>query len=321
MTKLSQTIDILRLLADPTRVRLLGLLADGELSVVEITQITQLPQSRVSTHLGKLREAGLFRVRHQGSSTFYSQERQNLPNATRKILDVLMENRSDPILASDQSRKEMVLHARETGTTWPESVAGQMDRHYSPGRTWEATALGLLKLLRLGEVLDAGSGDGSVASLLAPRCRSITCLDCSTKLLQAARKRIGANQRVSYALGDFHALPFTDASFDQVLLLHVLTYSQNPGQVIREAARVLRPGGDLLLLTLEQHHHDPITTAYGHVNRGFDAQSLRTLLRSAHLSIEHCEADQREKRPPHFAVLTALAHKPSAKLKQTKELT
>jgi ArsR family transcriptional regulator len=231
-----------------------------------------------------------------------------------------MEGRSDPILMNDQSRKEVVLRARETGTTWPESVAGQMDRHYSPGRTWEATAMGLLKLLRLGEVLDAGSGDGSVASLLASRCRSITCLDCSTKLLQAARKRLGGTPRVSYTLGDFHDLPFTDASFDQVLLLHVLTYAKNPGQVIQEAARVLRPGGDLLILTLDRHNHDHMTVGYGHVNRGFEMNALRALLRSAHLSIEQCEVGQRDKRPPHFAVLSALAHKPSAKINQTKEL-
>lgn len=320
MTTISQTIDIMRLLADPTRVRLVALLTDAELSVVEITQITQLPQSRVSTHLGKLREAGLLRVRQQGSSTYYSKEQHGLSHAMRKTLEVLTESRTDPILTSDQSQKETILRARDSGSSWPESVAGQMDRHYSPGRTWEATTMGFLKLLRLGEVLDAGSGDGSVASILTSQCRFITCLDSSPKLLQAARKRLAGRPQVSFALGDFHALPFTEASFDQVLLLHVLTYAQNPGQVIQETARVLRPGGDLLILTLERHNHEYITASYGHVNRGFEVHALRTLLRSAHLSIEQCEVGQREKRPPHFAVLSALAHKPLAKINQSKEL-
>lgn len=318
MIKVSQTVDFLRLLADPTRVRLVELLAEGELSVAEITQITQLPQSRVSTHLGKLREAGILKIRHQGASTFYARE-EALPPAPEKLLDLLAESRGDAQLVADQLRKKEVLLARDKGASWPESVAGQMERHYSPGRTWEATALGFLKLLRLGDVLDAGAGDGSVARLLAPRCRSITCLEKSPKLLQAARKRLGATPNATFTPGDLHALPFPDHTFDHVLLLHVLTYAEVPEQALREASRVLRPGGDMLILTLDHHDHADVTARYGHVNQGFTTDTLCEHLRHAQLHIEHCEVGAPEKRPPHFAVLAALAHKPSASTLPKKE--
>ena len=319
MIEVSQTVDFLRLLSDPTRVRLVELLADSELSVAEITQITQLPQSRVSTHLGRLREAGLLKIRHQGASTFYARE-ESLSAVPGKLLDLLAESRGDTLLVADQARKKDVLSARNKGTNWPESVAGQMERHYSPGRTWEATALGFLKLLRLGDVLDAGSGDGSVAGLLVSRCRSITCLEKSPKVLQAARKRLGTPTNATFVPGDIHALPFPEHRFDQVLLLHVLTYAEDPAKAIREAGRVLRPGGDLLILTLQHHDHAGVTGGYGHVNQGFLPATLHEYLRKAHLRVEQCEVGTPEKRPPHFAVLAALAHKPSAPLQPKKEI-
>ena len=126
---------------------------------------------------------------------------------------------------------------------WADEVAGQMENHYSPGRTWEATAHGLLGLLSLGEVLDVGSGDGVIARLLAPRASHITCLDQSQVVIDAARARLSARTNVSFDVGDMHRLPYGDASFDQVLLLHVLTYSQDPVQALREAARRVDDGG------------------------------------------------------------------------------
>jgi len=311
MLAITQTIDILRLFSDPTRVRLAHLLDESEMSVAEITQITDLPQSRVSTHLGKLRDAGVLRDRRQGASTYYTLNSDAMPKAIRRVWSLLAESRDDPQAKADRQRCQEVLRARRKANTWPESVAGHMERHYSPGRTWEATFYALLVHLQLGDVLDAGSGDGALASLLAPRCRSMTCLDLSSRVLQAARRRLAGQHNVSFEPGDVHALPFPDGSFDHVLLLHVLTYAQDPLRVLCEASRVLRPGGNLVLSTLAHHEHTDITKEYGHVNQGFAARKLHDwLAREVGLRVERCEITSREKRAPHFAVITGVAHKP-----------
>jgi ArsR family transcriptional regulator len=320
MDDLAETVEILRLFSDSTRARLAALLGECELTVAEITQVTGLPQSRVSTHLGKLRQAGVLRDRPHGTSTYYTANLETMPERIRRVWDLMAEHRDSPLVRDDRVRCEEVLRARDKAGSWAESVAGQMDRHYSPGRTWEATMLGLLNYVRLGDVLDAGAGDGTTASVLAPRCRSMICLDLSPKVLEAARRRLSGVGNVSFALADMHALPFPDAHVDHVLLLHVLTYAKNPAQVLREAARALRPGGDLIISTLARHEHPDVTSPYGHVNQGFRPQTLRSwLTREAHLRVEHCEVASHEKRPPHFAVISAFARKPAGPAHASKE--
>jgi SAM-dependent methyltransferase len=312
MISLAKTVDSLRLFADPTRVRLAHLLDETELAVAEITQITDLPQSRVSTHLGKLREAGVLRDRRQGASTYYTLNDEAMPEPVRRVWSLMAENRDDALLRADRERCREVLRARRKANTWPESVAGHMERHYSPGRTWEATFYAMLGHLKLGDVLDAGSGDGATSSLLAPRCRNLTCLDASPRVLQAARRRLAGQKNVAFAPGDVQALPFPDQCFDHVLLLHVLTYATEPVLTLREAARVLRPGGDLVISTLANHEHGEITKEYGHIHQGFSPRALRGwLAQEAGLAVERCEITSHEKRPPRFAVITAFARKPN----------
>jgi SAM-dependent methyltransferase len=322
MGSLAKTVDILRLFADPNRIRLAALLDDHELSVAEITQVTEMPQSRVSTHLGKLRDAGILTDRHQGASTYYTLNGPAMPDNARRLWNLVAEDRDEPQLQGDRLRREKILRARQKGVNWPENVAGQMDRHYSPGRTWEATMLGFLSYLHLGEVLDAGSGDGTMAFLLAPRCQSVTCLDLSAKVLQAARRRLLGLGNVNFAPGDIHALPFPDGHFDHVLLLHVLTYATDPALALREAARVLRPGGDLIVSTLAHHDREDVTASYGHINPGFRPRELHDwLAQEAGLRVERCEVTSHEKRPPHFAVISAFARKPDSLSRASKEST
>jgi len=302
---------MLAVLADPVRIRLAALLDGNELSVAEITQVTRMVQSRVSTHLGKLRDAGILRDRRQGTSTYYALNDGGMPETAKRLWALVAEHRNEGEWQADRARCEEILRRRQGAGGWPESVAGQMDRHYSPGRTWEATMLGVLSFVRLGDLLDAGSGDGMVASMLAPRCRSITCLDVSPKVLHAAQQRLTGVGNVRFAPGDIHALPLADASVDHVLLLNVLPYSREPVRALREAARVLRPGGNLLVSTLANHDHGEITDTYGHVNRGFRPATLRRWLASeAGLAVERCEVTCHEKREPNFAILSAFAHKP-----------
>jgi ArsR family transcriptional regulator len=311
MESLGATTDLLALLAEPSRVRLLALLAEHELTVNELTSITELGQSRVSTHLGRLREAGLVRDKRVGGSTFYSLANGEMPGQARKLWELVSGALDDEQLAADKQRCAAQLRARTVkgASRWPESVAGEMERHYSPGRTWQALAGGVIGLLELGDVLDAGAGDGATAQLLAPRARTITCVDVSDTLVEAARVRLAGLANARCRVADAHDLPFHDASFDQVLLLNVLPFLKHPGVALGEAARVLRPGGRLALVTLAEHEHMGVTSAYGHVHPGFSPAALRRLLGKAGLAIEACDVTSRERRAPYFQVVTAFAAK------------
>lgn len=299
-----------RLLADPTRLRLLLLLDREEMSVAELSGITQLAQPRVSTHLAKLKESGLIADRRDGVFVYYRIAEGVTDSSLEELWRFLRQNTADPLLRQDRERIPQVLNQRKGPGTWADSVAGDMERHYSPGRTWEATARGLVHLLDPGDVLDIASGDGVLAELLAPNARSIVCLDISKRVVEAGRRRLEPFRHVAFERGDMHALPVADCSFDTVLLMHALTYTTDPPTVFSEAARVLRPAGKLLAVTLQKHPHKKAVEPYNHVNLGFTEKQLETWCREAGLEVKACTVSAIEKRTPNFSVLSLSAVKP-----------
>jgi len=311
MLSLQESTDICRLLADSSRLRLLLLLEMHALSAAELNEVTGLAQSRISTHLAKLKQAGLVRTERGEGAALYS---ANGPSgAAAELWNSLRPRLDDTQARVDLERAEQVLRARNAGQTWAESVAGRMERHYSPGRTWETTAHALIGLVRLGQVLDLASGDGVFAELIAPQCRQLTCLDISETVLAAARRRLAGVAKVHLQQGDMHALPFADAGsdqgFDVVFALNALAYSHDPGRALAEAARVLKPGGQLVVAALRRHPHTETQKAFDHANLGFEPAELSTLLRNAGLTVERCEVTSQETRPPYFEVITALAQR------------
>jgi ArsR family transcriptional regulator len=306
---LAAAVNTLQLFGEPTRVRLMALLAEEELTVAELVHITEVGQSSVSTHLGKLRDAGLLRDRRVGASTFYALNEGNMPAEARHVWSLVEKEVEDTVLESDRERRTTVVKARARNPAWPDSVAGQMDRYYSPGRTWESTGRGLCGLMSLGDVLDVGCGDGAMAQLVAPRAKSVTCLDRSPKMVEAATERLADTKNATVHLGDMHDLPFPAASFDQVMLFNVLTQAATPVRVLSEAARVLRKHGSLVLITLGAHDQAAITAGYGDVQPGFTPAQLRRMLHKAGLAVDTCQVACREKRLPHFEVITAFARK------------
>ncbi len=300
----------LKVLADPTRVRLLALLEREELTVAELSGITRLAQPRVSTHLAKLKEADLVRDRRAGVSAYYRFNAESLDPAEGRLWETLRDSTDDPLLRQDAERLPAILATRAGDQNWADSVAGDMERHYSPGRTWEALARSTLPLLEPGDVLDVASGDGVLAELLAPHARRYVCVDYSTRVVGAARERLKKYRHVEVMEGDMQALPFEAGKFDLVLLMHALTYASKPSQAIVEAARVLRRGGRLVATCLGKHEHQAAVTPYGHVNLGFSVKDLRRYADKAGLEVTVCEPVTREKRPPHFEVITLLARKP-----------
>ena len=282
----------LKVFADATRVRLLALLEREELTVAELSAITRLAQPRVSTHLAKLKEAGLVRDRRAGVSAYYRFDHGALDPAQQALWRTVSDGSDDPLLRQDAERVPAVLATRAADQNWADSVAGDMERHYSPGRTWEALARTALPLLEPGDVLDIASGDGVLAELLAPHAGRYVCIDASPRVVAAAAERLRRFGNVEVREGDMHALPLEEGSFDLVVLMHAL-----------------RPGGLLLLSSLAKHEHRAVVDAYGHVNLGFAEKELRRFLDRAGLELVSSETVTREKRPPHFEVISLIARK------------
>ncbi|HET7557690.1 MAG TPA: metalloregulator ArsR/SmtB family transcription factor [Rhodanobacteraceae bacterium] len=305
---LAEATSLLRLLSDSTRVRLLALLRREELTVAEISSVLGLAQPRVSTHLAKLKEAGLVRDRRAGVSAYYRINDADADGAA-ELLGALEQGVDDALLESDAQRLPNVLARRARERGWADSVAGDMERHYSPGRTWETLARTLLQLLETGDVLDIASGDGVLAELLAPHAHSIVCVDSSERVVTAARERLKAFRNVEVVEGDMHALDLGKRRFDLVLMMHALTYSEHPARAVAEAARVLKPGGRLLAATLAKHAHRAAVAPFDHRNLGFRREELTGFARKAGLEVLHCARVSREARSPHFEVLSLLAKK------------
>lgn len=299
----------LRLLADPTRVRLLALLDEEELTVAELAAILHLAQPRVSTHLAKLKEAGMVRDRRAGVSAYYRANSEG-DAAQRALLASLRESIDDTLLHEDAARVPHVMARRALGEGWADTVAGDMERHYSPGRTWETLARALLQLLETGDVLDIASGDGVTAELLAPHAHSVVCVDSSERVVAAASKRLRRYPNVQVRQGDMHQLDLGKQRFDLVLMLHALTYAADPPKAVAEAARVLRPGGRLLAVTLARHNHRAVVEPFDHRNLGFRNEQLTSFAKAAGLKVVSCSQLSRERKLPHFEVVSLLARKP-----------
>ena len=297
-----------RLLADASRLRLLLLLEAHALSVAELTEITGLAQSRISTHLGRLKRARLVQDQRTGGAALYSLA--EVEGNAAELWKLMREQLDDAQARLDRERAEEVVRARKSGQTWAESVAGRMELHYSPGRSWEATAHALIGLLELGDVLDIASGDGVLAELVAERARTVICLDISAKVLAAARKRLSSARNVGFCRGDMAAPPLAAGSFDEVFLMHALSYAAEPARVIAAVSPLLRRGGRLVIATLAAHQHEAAMQAYDHVNLGIAVDALHSALMDCGLMVEQCQVTSRESRPPYFEVITALARKP-----------
>lgn len=309
---LATASSVLRLLADPTRVRLLALLEREELTVAELAAVLHLAQPRVSTHLAKLKEANLVRDRRAGVSAYYRANSEG-DEKQHELLRSLRESIDDALLRDDAARLPAVLANRAREQGWADTVAGDMERHYSPGRTWETVARALMQLLETGDVLDIASGDGLTAELLAPHARSIVCIDSSDRVVEAAKMRLKAFEHVRVEQGDMQQLQLKDASFDLVLMLHALTYTEQPAQAVAEASRVLRPGGRLLAVTLGKHDHRAVVEPFDHRNLGFSSDELEGFAKAAKLDVISCTRLSRERKAPHFEVISLLARKPARK--------
>lgn len=310
---LSQYVETLNLLGDESRLRLCALLTERELRVTDLVKVTGLSQSRVSTHLGRLRDAGYVLDRRDGPQSFYRLAPDAVPTAARAFLQEAVGS-PDPTLEGDRERLAD-LEAERRGDAG-DTLDIDLTRDYSPGRSWQSLALGIAPLLRLGDVLDVGCGDGSGAACVAPHCRTLTCIDTDVRMVRAAERRLARFEHARVERADAEKMPFDEASFDDILLFHTLTYARHPARTVKECARVLRPGGRIVILCLDRHRQQQVTERYGERHPGFSPEAVRKLLASAGLRVASSEVAFRESRKPHLQVVLAVADKPKTAKKQ-----
>jgi len=297
----------LRLFADESRLRILHLLAAEPLTVAELQAVLDLGQSSISGHLAKLKQAGLIHDRAEGSARRY-RLRDDLDARAAAGWQAVRELSADE--AQHAADRERLARLRRTrGADWVEAMAGRLDREYAPGRTWESLCHGLLRFADFGRCCDVGAGDGALLGLIAPHARTLTCIDPSPAMLAAGSAAARLLPHVRWLRARGEALPLTDASQDSVLFLQSLQYVEAPGQALAEAARVLAPGGRLLVLTLARHAFAE-AEAFGHRHRGFSLDQLRRW--TPGLADHAGETLPAEPRPPRFQSLVFSAIRPAA---------
>jgi ubiquinone/menaquinone biosynthesis C-methylase UbiE/DNA-binding transcriptional ArsR family regulator len=276
----------LQALADATRNRLLLLLERHELTVTELCEALQLPQSTTSRHLKVLADEGWVVSRADGASRLYRMPGAELDAGARRLWQAVRDQLSDsPAAARDAERLRGVLAGRRARSEeFFATAAGQWDRLRADlfgGRTELLPLLGLLG----GEWVlgDLGCGTGHLAQALAPFVGRVIAVDASAAMLRAAKARIGDLANVEIRRGDLEELPVTDATLDAALLVLVLPYLAEPALAIAEAARVLKPGGRLLVTDLMPHDRAEYRQTMGHQWQGFSEAEVLGWMREAGL--------------------------------------
>jgi ubiquinone/menaquinone biosynthesis C-methylase UbiE/DNA-binding transcriptional ArsR family regulator len=273
-------------LADEARLRLLRLLERHELSVAELCEIVQLPQSTVSRHLKMLADQRWVKHRSQGTTHLYRTVLDELDPAPRKLWLLAREQIEGwATTGQDELRLQQTLRKRQTDPqTFFASAAGQWDRLRGELYGWHFSAAALLALLpRDLVVADLGCGTGPLIAELAPYAKQVIGIDSSADMLRAARKRLGNQPNIDLRKGDLLDLPIEPTSCDAALLVLALTYVTEPAKVIAEAVRVLKPGGRLVIVDLLPHDRDDFRRQTGQVSLGLSPEFVTGAMKDANV--------------------------------------
>jgi ArsR family transcriptional regulator len=304
----------IKLLSDATRLRILLLLEREELSVAELQDILSMGQSSISTHLSQMRQAGLVEDRRTGKNVLY-----RLPGPQSRmegfsgVLELAhMAAREVPEASQDEEALRLaLLKRRDKVKAYFDELAGKFGRQYVPGRSWKGLAETLLKLMPPMEIADLGAGEGTFSQLLAQRAARVIAVDNSEKMVeygaQLAREH-GLNN-LEYRLGDMEALPIEDSSVDLAFFSQSLHHAQHPERAVREAYRIVRPGGRIAVLDLLKHHMEEARELYADTWLGFSEVELSGFLKQAGFVNVHVDVVHREEQAPHFQTVLAVADK------------
>lgn len=302
----------LRLFGDEGRVRLMRLLANEELSVAELQEILGMGQSRISMQLSQLKQAGFVDVRRSGQKSLY---RMTVPAEAQTIVTEVLEKSAYEIKESthDDEALRLVLERRTDHLrNYFDELAGRFGRNYVPGRSWKALSELLMRLLPPMVIADLGAGEGTLSLMLAERAKKVIAVDSSSKMVEyggdLAQK--GGITNLEYRQGDMESLPIESNEVDLVLMHQVLHHALHPQTALKEAYRILKPGGRLVMLDLLKHDVEEARELYADVWLGFSRVELIGLLDKAAFTQIDVSVVDKTPEPPHFETIMALAQKP-----------
>ncbi|MFT4176700.1 MAG: metalloregulator ArsR/SmtB family transcription factor [Luteolibacter sp.] len=299
----------LKLISDPTRLRILMLLSREELSVAELQEILGMGQSRISTQLSQLKAAGLLTDERSGKNNIYA------CTAPADLLEVARHAALEvPEVGADETAlRHLLRKRRDRSRAYFDELAGRFGKDYVPGRSWKALAEALIKVLNYQVVADLGAGEGTLAQLLAQRAEKVIAVDLSPKMVefgQALAARHGLSN-LEYRLGDIENPPIDDASLDLAILSQALHHAEHPQRALDSAFQKLKPGGRLIVLDLLQHQFEEARELYADRWLGFSESHLASMLeRSGFIQIETLVAD-REEAAPRFQTLLGIGQRPA----------
>ena len=282
-------VKILRVVADPNRLRILLLLRGDELSVAELQEILTMGQSTISTHLAQLKQAGLVEDRRTGKSNLYS-----LAAAGGIVNELLTQAHEEiPEAGNDQAAMRRVLKKRqERSRAFFDSVAGRLGKDYVPGKSWKSVAEALLRLMP----------------------PMVIAVDSSANMIEVGRElalRHGVDN-VEYRQGDMEELPIDNAAVDLVFFSQSLHHALHPDRAIREAHRILVPKGRIVILDLVKHRFEEARELYADEWLGFSESEIEAMLENAGFEEVQTSIVHKEPETPQFQTLLAVASKPAS---------
>ncbi len=302
---MASILQSLRALAEPTRLRLLALLLEEELSVAELQEALGMGQSRISASLGMLRRQGLVLDRRVGKNIYYAAVLAAMAPLRQALSAAVAEL---PEAERDRQALQLVLNKRrDRAADYFDKLAGKFGRTYVPGRSWQALAHGLLRLMPPMIIADMGAGEGTLSQLLARTAKQVIAIDNSPKMVEYGARVAKENgyTNLEYRLGDLEEPPIDSASVDVVLFSQALHHAARPQRAIESAFRILKPGGRILILDLASHTYEQAKELHAHVWLGFSGVELHAMLEKAGFTSLEVSIVAREQQAPNFQTILA----------------
>lgn len=297
----------LKLLSDPTRIRILLLLADEALNVAELQEILGMGQSRISTQLSQLRQEGLVTSSRSGKNNVYA---LSAPDA---LMEVARQAATEiPEVSADAETLAHILRKRRNkARAYFDELAGKFGKSYVPGRSWKSLAEAMLKVLNYDVVADLGAGEGTLAQLLAPSARKVIAIDSAPNMVEFGKKLAKEHglENLEYRLGDIESPPIDDSTVDLAIFSQALHHADSPQKALNAAHKMLNPGGKIVILDLLQHSFDQARELYADTWLGFSEVELFKMMEKAGFQEIETTIVDKESEPPYFQTLLAIGSK------------
>jgi ArsR family transcriptional regulator len=287
-------------------VRILLLLEREELSVAELQEILAMGQSRISTHLAQLRQAGLVEDRRQGKNSLYSLKSRELMSVLNAAAEEIPETDAD-----EQALQLVLEKRRDKVRGYFDELAGKFGRNYVPGRSWKGLAETLLQLMPPMTIADLGAGEGTFSQLLAQRAKRVIAVDNSPKMVEFGAKLARENgvENIDYRVGDLEAPPIRAGSVDLAFFSQSLHHALHPQRAVEAAYKMLKPGGRIVILDLKKHGFEQAREMYADTWLGFSEVELRGFLTGAGFKEVQSWVVDQEKQNPAFETILAMGQR------------